>query len=132
MKNKEIRTFSKLILIVNGILLTVVITILLVLKLYSWSIGYLFGSIISYITYLMHVNNVEKIDGNTKNPARKSVASALLRLLISAAILFVALYVEFINFYATFVGLLVIKFTVFIVGFIREIKKSKGGNVETQ
>ena len=132
MKNKEIKTFSKLILIVNGILLLVVFAVLLILQLYSWAIGYLLGSITSYITYLMHANNVNKIDANTKNPVRKSVASALLRLLISAAILFIALYVDFINLYATFIGLLVIKLTVFIVGFILEIKKSKGGNVETK
>lgn len=131
MKENEIRAFSKLILTVNMIVLFVVSIVLLILKQYSWLIGYLFGSITSYITYLMHANNVSKLGLSSKHPVRSSVSSAILRLCISAVSLLIALYVSWINIYATFIGLLVIKLTVIIVSFILEINKSKGGNVET-
>lgn len=127
MKNKETKTFSKLIILINVILLLVVSIFLLILQKYSWVIGYLIGTITSYITYLMHVNNVNKLGVNTKNPVRNSISSALLRLLISAVVLLVSVYVNWINLYATFIGLLVIKLTILVVGFIMEIKKPKEG-----
>lgn len=127
MKNKDTKTFSKLIILINVILLLVVSIFLLILQKYSWVIGYLIGTITSYITYLMHVNNVNKLGVNTKNPVRNSIGSALLRLLISAVVLLISVYVNWINLYATFIGLLVIKLTIVVVGFIMEIKKTKEG-----
>ena len=132
MKNNDTKRFTNLVLLVNVIILTIVSIVLLLLQQYSLVIGYAMGSITSYITYLMHVNNINKLDINTKNPVKKTVASALLRFFISAIVLLVALYVNWINLYATFIGLLVIKLTIIICGFIMEIRKNKGGNIETQ
>lgn len=129
MKNNEIKFFSKIVLLVNGIILLISCIILLIMKKYSWLIGYLLGSVTSYITYLMHAHHADKFGFNSRSSTKKSIASALLRLVISAASLFIALYVSWIDLIATFIGLLVIRLTVLVVSLIIGIKKEKGGNV---
>lgn len=132
MKDNEIKLFRNKILLINVVILLVTIIMLLILRKYSWIIGYLLGSITSYITFSIHVNSVSKVGKTDKNERKRSIASALFRFLISAACLSIALFIGWINIIATFIGLLVIKLTIIVYGFITEIKKErKGGNTET-
>lgn len=127
MKNNEIRKFSKLVLLVNLIILIVCSITLLIIQKYSWLIGYILGSVTSYITYLMHAHYADKFGDNNKVSTKKSVTNALLRIFISAIVLTIALFVDFIDIIATFIGLLVIKLTIFFIGFGLGIKKDKKG-----
>ena len=126
MENNEIKIFSKKVLTINLIILIVVSFALLLMQQYSWVIGYVLGSITSYITYLMHVNNVDKMCLNKKSPVKSSVASALLRFCISALCLAIGVFVEWVNIYATFIGLLVIKLTIYVLGFMTQKKVKEG------
>lgn len=121
----EVKKFSKIILITNVIILAVCFIVLLILGLYSYAFGYLLGSITSYVTYLMHANSVNNLNDDTKNPSKKSFASSMLRFFISAVVLAITLFVNFIDIVWTFIGLMVIKLTIVIVGFINTRKRRK-------
>jgi F0F1-type ATP synthase assembly protein I len=123
--NNEIKEFNKKILPINIIVLFIVLIVLLILQKYTWLLGYLLGSLTSYITYLMHVNNVKQIDGNIRHPQRNAFSKAILRLSISAIALLIALFVEMIDIIATFIGLLVIKVIILFTAIILEVIKSK-------
>lgn len=129
MRDQEINKFSKTLLLVNVVILAVASPVFLLLGMYSWCIGYLLGSITSYITFLMHVNNIKKLGFNIKNPKRNARVSYLSRLGMSAIPLAIALFIKWIDIFATFIGLLIIKVTLFIVPFVVGINKNKeGGN----
>ena len=125
MKNQEIKLFSKKVIVVNLIILVLVSIVLLILKKYSWLIGYILGSVTSYITYFMHVNHAVKFSENSG--VKQSVSSSLLRTLVSAISLLIAFFVDFIDIFATFIGLLIIKFSIFIIGFCFKNKKEGMG-----
>ena len=132
MKNNEIRSFVKTVILVNTIIMVIGIIVLLILQKYSWVIGYLLGSIVSNITFVMHSFNVSKFGVKSVNPVKSSVSSTLLRTLISAVALLIAFVVDFIDIFANFVGLLVIKIVIIITSLIvfREGKyKIEGGDV---
>lgn len=122
MKNQEIKIFSKIVIPINVIISVVSICVLLLLRKYSWTLGFLLGSCTSYITYLMHVNNVNKMSEYTRSPRKSATSSYLLRLLVSAIPLAVALYFSAFDIVATFIGLLTIKVTMVIALVIFEIK----------
>ena len=122
MKN-DIKAFSKTIIFINLIILIVVSIVLLILGEYNWLLGYLLGSITSYITFLMHASSA-----STKTKAKQIAFAAGIRTLISAACLCIAFFVSFIDLIATFIGLLVIKVTILVFSFITNLKKDKGGN----
>ena len=123
--NKEIDEFNRKIVPINGVILLVVLIVLLILQKYTWLFGYLLGSVTSYITYLMHVNNVKKIDSDIHHPKRNAFGSSLLRLSISAIALLIAFFVEMIDIFATFIGLVVIKVVIMITGILIEVIKNK-------
>ena len=127
MINNEIRKFSKLVLIFNLFILFICSIVLLIIQKYSWLIGYILGSVTSYITYLMHAHYADKFGNNYKSSTKQSVTNALLRIFISALVLFIALFVDFIDIIATFIGLIVIKLTIFFIGFGLGIKKDRKG-----
>ena len=122
MKTDNIKSFSKNIIIINLIILVIVSLILLILGKYSWLFGYLLGSITSYITYLMHANSAAN---NTS--VKQTYIGAGIRILISALPLVLCLFVDFIDIIAVFIGLLVIKGTILVYGFITNMKFLKGG-----
>lgn len=125
MKNQEIKLFSKKVIVVNLIIFVLASILLLVLKKYSWLIGYILGSVTSYITYFMHVYHAIKFSENSG--AKQSVKASMLRTLISAISLLIAFFVDFIDIFATFIGLLIIKFSIFIIGFCFKNKKEGMG-----
>ena len=131
MRHKEIKSFVKVVIFINLIVLCVTSLVLLIIGKYSWLLGYLLGSIISNFTFIMHAYHVSNLDDGGKHPFISAMTSTALRLLISAVALALALFVEVFNIYATFAGLLTIKLVIFIVSIILEKKKSKeGGEVE--
>ncbi len=73
MKNQEIKLFSKKVIVVNLIILVLASIVLLILKKYSWLIGYILGSVTSYITYFMHVNHAVRFSENSG--VKQSVSS---------------------------------------------------------
>ena len=125
MKNQEIKLFSKKVIVVNLIILVLASIVLLILNQYSWLIGYILGSVTSYITYFMHVNHAVKFSENSG--VKQSVSSSLLRTLVSAISLLIAFFVDFIDIFATFIALLIIKFSIFIMGFCFKNKKEGMG-----
>ena len=132
MKNQEIKRFSNIIIYVNTIILFITFLVFMILKMYSWALGYLIGSLTSYVTYLMHVNNVNNISEDTKSPMKMAIKSTMLRLLVSAIPLAIALFFDWINIIATFIGLLTIKVIIMVIAIVLESKKSKikeGGTV---
>lgn len=122
MKTNNIKSFSKIVIIINLAILVVVSTVLLILEKYSWLLGYVLGSITSYITFLMHANSA-----NNNSSVRHIFIGAGIRILISAIPLTLCLFVEFINIIAVFIGLIVIKLTILIYGFITNLKYTIGG-----
>ena len=132
MKNNEFRSFVKIVILVNTIIMIIGIIVLLILQKHSWAIGYLLGTIVSNVTFIMHSFNVSKFGVKSINPVKSSVASTLLRTSISALALLVAFMVDFIDIFATFIGLLVIKIVIIITSLIvfKEGKyKIEGGDV---
>jgi F0F1-type ATP synthase assembly protein I len=125
MKNQEIKLFSKKVIVANLIILVLASIVLLILKKYSWLIGYIIGSVTSYITYFMHVNHAIKFSENSG--AKQSLSASVLRTLVSAIALLIAFFVDFIDIFATFIGLLIIKFSIFIIGFCFKNKKEGMG-----
>lgn len=135
MKNNQIKVFAKKVMLINLAILIISSIILLIFQKYSWLLGYLLGALTSYITFIMHANSVNKLGITTKNPTKSSIASALLRLSISAICLLIALFVSWIDLLATFIGMLVIKVVIIVTTFVSSLKenrKSKGGNVQEQ
>ena len=132
MKNNQMERFVKLVIFVNTIIMLIGIVVLLILQKYSWSIGYLLGSIVSNVTFIMHAYNVSKFGVKNINPVKSSVSSTLFRILISAGALFIAFMVGFIDMIATFVGLVVIKIVIIITSLIvfrDSNQKVEGGDV---
>ena len=123
--NKEISEFNKKLIPINGIIFFVVLIVLLVLQKYTWVLGYLLGSVTSYITYFMHVNHAVRFSENSG--VKQSVSSSMLRTLVSVIPLLIAFFVDFIDIFATFIGLLIIKFSIFIIGFCFKNKKEGMG-----
>jgi 4-hydroxybenzoate polyprenyltransferase len=101
------------------------VVVLLILRKYSWTFGYLLGSVTADITFIMHANNVSKVGITNTNPTKSSISSSIFRMLISAMSLFIAFLIEGIDIYATFVGLVLIKVVIIIVSFVFEKKNSK-------
>ena len=125
MKNQEIKLFSKKVIVVNLIILVLASIVLLILNKYSWLIGYILGSVTSYITYFMHVNHAVRFSENSG--VKQSVKASMLRTLVSVIPLLIAFFVDFIDIFATFIGLLIIKFSIFIIGFCFKNKKEGMG-----
>ena len=133
MINKEIKSFVKVVLFINLIVLLATSLVLLILSKYSLLLGYLLGSIVSNLTFIMHAYHVSNLENGGKHPFISAMTSTALRLLISAGALAIALFVDVFNIYATFAGLLTIKLIIFIVSIILEKKNKKlkeGGEVE--
>ena len=132
MKNNQFKQFVKLVIFANTIIMLIGIIVLFILQKYSWATGYLLGSVVSNITFIMHAFNVSKFGVKAINPVKRSVASTLLRTFISALALLVALLVDFIDIIATFIGLVVIKIIIVITSLVvfREGgQKVEGGDV---
>ena len=132
MKNNQMKKFVKLVIVINTLVMLLSITCLLILQKYSWTIGYLIGTVVSNVTFIMHAFNVSKFGVKAINPVKSSVASTLLRTFISALALLVALLVDFIDIIATFIGLVVIKIIIVITSLVvfREGgQKVEGGDV---
>lgn len=125
MKNKEINRLVKSVIFVNSIIMLIGVVVLLILRKYSWTFGYLLGSVTADITFIMHANNVSKVGITNTNPTKSSISSSIFRMLISAMSLFIAFFIEGIDIYATFVGLVLIKVVIIIVSFVVEKKNSK-------
>ena len=131
MKNKAMKRLVKSVVFVNSIVMLIVIVVLLILRKYSWALGYLLGSITADITFIMHANNVSKVGVSTNNITKSSISSSLFRMLISALSLLIAFLINGIDIYATFIGLVTIKVVIIIVSFIVEKKNNedlKGGD----
>lgn len=125
MKNKEINRLVKSVIFVNSIIMLIGVVVLLILRKYSWTFGYLLGSVTADITFIMHANNVSKVGITNTNPTKSSISSSIFRMLISAISLLIAFLIEGIDIYATFVGLVLIKVVIIIVSFVVEKKNSK-------
>ena len=123
MKTSAIKTFTKRVIFINLIILLVVSLVLLILGKYSYLLGYILGSITSYLTFLMHASAAEN-----KTHTREIIGSSILRTVISAIALAISLFVSFIDMFATFIGLLVIKATILLFSFVTNLKYGKGGN----
>ena len=132
MKNNQMKRFVKLVVFANTIIMLLGIIVLLILQKYSWAIGYLLGSIVSSVTFIMHAYNVSKFGVKLINPIKSSVSSTFFRTLISSGALFIAFMVEFIDIFATFIGLVVIKIVIIITSLIifrNDNQKEGGGDV---
>lgn len=125
MKNKEINRLVKSVIFVNSIIMLIGVVVLFILRKYSWTFGYLLGSVTADITFIMHANNVSKVGITNTNPTKSSISSSIFRMLISAISLLIAFLIEGIDIYATFVGLVLIKVVIIIVSFVVEKKNSK-------
>ena len=132
MRKNDIKPFVKTIILINTIIMIVCVIVLLILQEYSWAMGYCLGAVVSNITFIMHAFNVSKFGVKSLNPVKSSVSSTLLRTCISACALLIALFVDFIDIFATFIGLVVIKMVIIITTFIifkEDGQKIEGGDV---
>lgn len=125
MKNQEIKNFSKIVIFVSVTIVVVTFAVFIILRMYSWALGFILGSLTSYITYLMHVNNVNNLSENTVSPRKHAIKSSLMRLLISAIPLALSLFFGWLNIFATFIGLLTNKIAIVIAAIIYGVKDKK-------
>ena len=135
MKKNDFKPFVKSIILINTIIMIICILVLLILQKYSWAIGYCLGAIVSNITFIMHAFNVSKFGVKSLNPVKSSVSSTLLRTCISACALLIALFVDFVDIFATFIGLVVIKIVIIVTTFIifkEDGYRTEGGDVREQ
>ena len=123
--NDNLEKFKKIIISISFIISAVVAIILLICKKYSWSLGILLGSIISIITFLMHVKNIDRFGSDIKHPERNAFANSILRLGVSAIGLLIAFFISWIDIIATFIGLMIIKVVILIVPFVMDTKRIK-------
>lgn len=133
MRKNEIKPFVKVVILINAMITLVSVIVLLLLQKYSWATGYLLGSVAANITFIMHAYNVSKFGIKSLNPIKSSVSSTLLRTFISAGVLFIAFVTDFMDIFATFIGLVVIKIVIIITSLIvfkEDGYKIKGGDVE--
>ena len=81
---------------------------------------------------MMHVHHASEFGGKSKHPFISAMTSTSLRLLISAIGLLIALFVDSINIYATFIGLIVIKLVIFVLSIFKDRKNEKkvGGEIK--
>lgn len=115
---------------INWVICLIVTLILYFLVSHSWGLGYLLGSLTSYLTFGLHMKSVNDYGSKSANAYMHSFTNGGVRFLVSAAMLLIAFLLndEF-NLIATFIGMMVIK--VLLLGFsiIREIRnKQKGGD----
>ena len=92
----------------------------------SWGLGYLLGSLTSYLTFGLHMKSANDYGSKKANAYMHAFTNGGVRLLVSAAILMVAFFLndEF-NLIATFIGMMVIKVLLLIFSISREIIKNK-------
>ena len=129
--NNEIKEFSKKVIFLSIILSLITLIVLLIIRKNSLALGILLGSITSYITFLMHGNNIKRFGHDIKHPSKNAFAHSLLRLAISATALLIAFLLEWINIIATFIGLMIIKVVILIVSFLSDTKRIiKDGEVK--
>lgn len=99
----------------------------------SWGLGYLLGSLTSYLTFGLHMKSANDYGSKGANLYMQAFTNTGVRILISALMLLVAFMLndEF-NLIATFIGMMVIRVLLLIFSIIRElVLKNKGGE-ETQ
>ncbi len=116
---------------INWVICLIVTLVLYFVVSESWGLGYLLGSLTSYLTFGLHMKDANDYGSKSANAYMHAFTNGGVRLLISAAMLLIAFLLndEF-NLIATFIGMMVLK--VLLLGFsiIREIinnKKQKGG-----
>ena len=123
--NNELEKFEKTIILISAIISFVTAIILLICSKYSWSSGIFLGSIVSIITFIMHVNNIDRFGNGMKHPERNAFANSISRLGISAIGLLIAFFISWIDIIATFIGLMIIKVVILIVPFIIGTKETQ-------
>lgn len=128
MRNQPINIFVRKVLIINAIVALIACLAFSIFQLYDWSLGYLLGFMTSCLTLIMHAHNVKKVGFSVNSPKKNAMFSTLLRLLVSALSLFIALIVSWIDILATFIGLIVIKIIVIVVS-LAQGNNIKGGKV---
>lgn len=127
----EIKKFGLIFMPINWVICITVTAILYFGFNKSWGLGYLLGSLTSYLTFGLHMKNANDYGSKGANAYMQAFTNSGVRFLISAAMLLIAFFLndEF-NLIATFIGMMVIKVLLFVFSIIREIiikKKSKGG-----
>ena len=125
--NNLIKEFSKKVIFISSILSFLTILALLIISKYSWALGIFLGSVTSYLTFIMHGNNINRLRYDIKHPSKNSFGHSLLRLGISAVALLIAFLLEWIDIIATFIGLMIIKVVILFVSVISDMKKVKNG-----
>lgn len=114
---------------INWIICLIVTLILYFAVNESWGLGYLLGSLTSYLTFGLHMKSANDYGSKQANAYMHAFTNGGVRLLVSAAILMVAFFLndEF-NLIATFIGMMVIKVLLLIFSISREIIKNKKKN----
>ena len=114
---------------INWLICLIVTLILYFVVNESWGLGYLLGSLTSYLTFGLHMKSVNDYGSKQANAYMHAFTNGGVRLLVSAAILMVAFFLndEF-NLIATFIGMMVIKVLLLIFSISRGIIKNKKRN----
>lgn len=116
--NNELHQFKNKILLITSIISIICVVVLLIIKKYSWSLGILLGFIVSNITFVMHVKNVDNFGNDIKHPGRNAFIGSISRLGVSAIGLLIAFFIPWIDIIATFIGLMIIKAVILVLPFI--------------
>lgn len=116
----DVKQFSLVFIPINWLICLIVSLILLITMGKEVTMGYLLGSITSFLTFGLLMKNTS----NVLQPARVSFRSKIMggsfvRLLVSLVILAAAFYSPNFNFIATIVGMLVLKVVLVIFVVIR-------------
>ena len=115
----ELKRFGLIFMPINwGICLIVTITLLLVFKDdNSYALGYLLGSVTSYLTFGLHMKDVNDYGSEKANIIMKIFTNIFTRLAITAIVLVIAYFNNtMFRFVTTAIGILVIKLFLIIFG----------------
>ena len=106
-KTSEIKKFGLIFMPINWLICLIVTLILYFAVNESWGLGYLLGSLTSYLTFGLHMKSANDYGSKQANAYMHAFTNGGVRLLVSAAILMVAFFLndEF-NLIATFIGMI--------------------------
>ncbi len=115
----DIKNFALIFVPINW-LISAVVTLILYLTLGSKvGLGYLFGSMTSFLTFGLLMKNTTTLVEQKTSLMKKAMTGNTVRLLISVCMIVVAYYIDNFDFIATIVGVMVLKIILISFVFIR-------------
>lgn len=124
----DLQRFQLKIIIIDVIILMVLIILALFLcdDSIAWIKGYIFGGLIGILNFLLLGNTVQKAIAMPPNKGRKyTTTNYFIRYIIVGIVLFIALKADYLNTLSVIIGLLLIKYILYVTQIFGKKGKEK-------